>query len=364
MFHQVLVEAAEELQDQQELQDSQEQQEQLDLLDHEELQEYKELLALEVLLVQVATGSQGSPGVTGAQGIQGSPGATGTIGSTGPQGIQGSPGVTGAIGPTGSIGSTGIQGATGSIGSTGPRGNTGAQGIAGSNGATGPQGATGPITHGTVGQLWQTVTGPIANWETFTGDIDTSQPGQFWVNSISGATGAGGTVNANIQSLNFTGSLAEISAGGTNDYFVACEPGTNGQTVLNSVGTGSAVGISANFVPLLVMGSNGVVGGMGFSVQTITMSGSSHTLTSAEYINTVINMSGAGSAGSFTLIFPNIPGLWFVDISAGVGSTINTNFTVQQATSGISYELNLVEAYAKLITVKTGVGVLSVSFPT
>jgi hypothetical protein len=131
-------------------------------------------------------GPTGATGPVGATGPSGTAGVDGATGATGPSGVDGVTGPTGPTGASGSNGADGATGATGPSGTAGADGATGPTGPAGINGATGATGPTGPS--GTAGATGPTgVTGPSAAYAQ--ASMPTGAPnGSVWLDTDATST--------------------------------------------------------------------------------------------------------------------------------------------------------------------------------
>lgn len=221
-----------------------------------------------------------------------------------PGGGGGATGNTGHTGNTGNTGATG-SGATGATGATGPGG-----GATGATGATGGGGtlagdAVGPELSNQVVQITGNTGGVVPVVSPFALGTNPAQSGIVRLPNATSVVGRNAANSADIPMLS-TDAGGDVQLG---------NPASSNVTV-----TGTSVVSEIGGNPILGAASLGI-----FASATAPISiAASHVLSSAEYVNPIIELTGTAAASN-TLTFPNLPGLWILDlshVSVGVSGAI------------------------------------------
>jgi hypothetical protein len=238
------------------------------------------------------------------------------------------------------------------------------------------------IAGGTPGQVLLTSALGVPTWTTLSGDLDplsatgVAQVTGLQAGTIGVALNAGnfgwwpGATNPNIFQVPFAltsagaglpGTLMSMTAqAGQNATGAGNNGGAGGNLVLASGlgGTsGSAVAGAAGEIDLdvgtlavLKLGASSV--GLVLSSVSINIGiGSTLTLSAAQYLNPVIVFTGNVGVAK-TVIFPNLPGLWLVDISA-VGGISGTNTLTFESGTASTTPLTSLTTNSNLLMIKT-----------
>jgi hypothetical protein len=238
------------------------------------------------------TGSQGPPGDTGATGATGPQGATGATGAQGPAATvtvgtttTGAPGTNAAVTNTGST-SAAVFNFTipaGATGATGPQGATGATGPTGPTGATGAQGPPGP-------DVVSTDPGNIATLGT-DGYILVPQL-TLWYQRLR-SFNAIGNPTFEVDQANVTNALINPA----NNIRIADRWFTGkGASVTGAVNTQAGAGVS------------------------IKVPGTSYCISRSQLSLTVSTAQASLAAGDYYIIYQNVEGPYFRELSADVNS--------------------------------------------
>lgn len=170
--------------------------------------------------------------------------------------------------------------------------------------------------------------------------------------NIAGTFEIGGNTNTSLTTVNIDGeNLVTLQVGGSNvagttQFYLGFEPARTGILNLpnaansgpddlgivfrNAGNTGDVSGLGVDGTNIVNVGGSGAVGvklnlgattPLGVLGQGLTCSATaaisiaaSHVLTSTEYNNPVIELTGACGTSS-ELTFPNLPGIWFLDLA-------------------------------------------------
>lgn len=195
-------------------------------------------------------------------------------------------------------------GATGATGATGTAGVTGATGPAGATGATGSGGGGGTLAGDAEGPLLSN------DVHSISGNTDGVVP---VVSPFS--MGVGPALSGIIRIPNATGLVARNAANSADVPIVSTDGSNNvvlgDEATNNVIVTATSVISQLNNSPLFGVDGLGLFASTGASISVAA----SHVLSSAEYAFPVLTLTGLVATNN-TLTFPNLPGVWLLDLSA------------------------------------------------
>jgi hypothetical protein len=170
-----------------------------------------------------------------------------------------------------------------------------------------------------------------------------------------GSSSGGWLIGSNPLSALISSIYANSSGSPSPTNFVLETDGT-ATTVLNAPGSGSTLVFAANNAQLLL-----TLGLAGFSFPapaTVNITGGgARTLTSTQYNQGRIILTGTVTGGGTSVVFPNIAGVWFVDLSQLTNFPNGTaiNFVESGRGGGVSFSGGTGDfAKSNVVTIMTG----------